>query len=506
MKLFWGNILVVILVVLVSSPLYAWDTVNGIAISTLSTDISPVLASDSAGGAIIVWNDQRNGESNSDIYAQRISAAGTTLWVTNGVAICTAANDQQFPAIISDDSGGAIITWEDYRSGSDYHIYAQHVNSQGSTLWTNNGIAICNASNNQEYPQLVGDGSGGAIIVWSDFRGGSTGDIYAQRVNSAGSTLWTNNGIAICAATNDQEFPLVVSDDSGGAIIIWQDKRNGSKYNIYSQRVNSNGTTLWTSNGVEICASADESLEEETLYAITKDGSSGAIISWQDYRSNGTTGHVYAQRVNSSGSVLWTANGVGICTAVSFQDEIQILGDGAGDAIIAWSDARNGSSNTDIYAQRVNSQGSTLWSLNGVVICAAIQEQQYPMIASDGSGGAIISWTDFRNDLSNTYFPNIYAQRVNSQGSTLWTSDGITICDAYNVYIDTQEGQFAPYPPATISDGNGGAIMTWYDGRNTDTISGYTYNIYAQSVYSDGNIAPVSVNDWFNYASPLSHF
>src|SRR5208283_1527483 len=57
----------------------------------------------------------------------------STLWITNGVAICTAANNQYIPTLVSDGSGGAIITWEDFRNGS-FDIYAQSVNSSGSTF------------------------------------------------------------------------------------------------------------------------------------------------------------------------------------------------------------------------------------------------------------------------------------------------------------------------------------------------------------------------------------
>ena len=45
----------------------------------------------------------------------------------------------------------------------------------------NNPISI--GVNDRVNPASVGDGVGGAIIVWQDKRGGSNDDIYAQRVN-----------------------------------------------------------------------------------------------------------------------------------------------------------------------------------------------------------------------------------------------------------------------------------------------------------------------------------
>ena len=59
---------------------------------------------------------------------------GTPLWTLNGVAICTTVNDQYNPTIVSDGSGGAIITWNDFRNGSDYDIYAQKIDENGSII------------------------------------------------------------------------------------------------------------------------------------------------------------------------------------------------------------------------------------------------------------------------------------------------------------------------------------------------------------------------------------
>ena len=47
----------------------------------------------------------------------------------------------------------------------------------------------------QESPQSVSDGAGGAIITWQDSRSGQFKDIYAQRINSAGVWQWTAQGV-----------------------------------------------------------------------------------------------------------------------------------------------------------------------------------------------------------------------------------------------------------------------------------------------------------------------
>jgi len=159
---------------------------------------------------------------------------------TVNVPISTAAGDQDYHQLVSDGAGGAIITWDDWRSG-DIDIYAQRVNSSGAVLWTTDGLPICTAADYQESPQLVSDGAGGAIITWDDCRSVSYYDIYAQRVGASGAVLWANDGVPICTAANRQGTPQLVSDGVGGAIITWEDKRNGND-DIYAQNVNPDGT------------------------------------------------------------------------------------------------------------------------------------------------------------------------------------------------------------------------------------------------------------------------
>ena len=47
---------------------------------------------DGAGGAIIVWADERWGTADVDIYAQRIDGSGSPLWAANGAPVCTASS------------------------------------------------------------------------------------------------------------------------------------------------------------------------------------------------------------------------------------------------------------------------------------------------------------------------------------------------------------------------------------------------------------------------------
>jgi predicted lipoprotein with Yx(FWY)xxD motif len=382
-----------------------WTT-DGVAICTAANIQSfPTIVSDGAGGAIVTWYDYRSG-SNNDIYAQRVNASGAVQWTANGVALCTATGDQWSPMITSDGAGGAIVTWYDYRSGNS-DIYAQRLNASGTPQWTANGVAICTAAADQQLPQITSDGTGGAIVTWTDFRSGSNTDIYAQRLNASGAVQWTTDGVALCAATNSQSSPTIISDGAGGAIVTWTDYRSGTNYDIYAQRVNASGAVQWTANGVALCTATNS----QSSPKITSDGAGGAIVAWYDYRS-GINYDIYIQKLNASGTPQWTANGVALCTAAADQQLPQITSDGTGGAIVTWYDYRSGNNN-DIYAQRVNASGAVQWTANGVALCTATGHQYNPQITSDGAGGAIVTWYDYRSGNSD-----IYAQQVSGSGKT----------------------------------------------------------------------------------------
>ena len=387
------------------------------------------------------------------IETSQLSIADT--WLPNGTAISKKNYNQWYPQICGDGAGGAIITWEDQRNGLDGDIYAQRVNSTGDVLWTVDGVAICTENNTQGSPLISSDEDGGAIITWNDKRNGLDYDIYAQKINSTGDVQWNANGTAICTANESQVVPQIYSDGTGGAIITWTDYRNGKNYDIFVQRINSTGNVIWNANGTEICTLGGDQIFPK----ICSDGVRGAIITWED--SRGTDPDIYAQRVNSTGDVQWNANGTAICTANNTQWYPKICSDGTGGAIITWADYRSGT-NYDIYAQKINSTGGGQWNANGTAICTADNDQKAPQICSDGNGGALITWEDLRD-----IWGDIYAQGVNSTGEILGTDDGVAICTAH----------LAQRQAKIYSDEDGGAIITWSDKRNE-----WSYDIYAQQI------------------------
>ena len=418
--------------------------------------------------AIIVWHDWRNMiDSDTDIYGQRIDVDGNFAWQIDGVPVAITPDILDLPGgAISDGKGGAITTWADGRqwwiTGGD--IYAQRIDSLGNVLWGSAGTAVCVADSEQENLSMISDDEGGAIIVWEDGRNGYilNKDLYAQRMDSSGIPQWEYNGVPVCTLQSINNH-LKICEAPQGVIIVYADTRNGPWWinsDIFAQYIDRDGNLLWTNGGISICT-ADSS---QTIPEVTPSGN-GAIIVWNDIRNGNWD--IYAQRVRGNGSFAWTVDGIPICVDSGDQggygtgNKIKILEDGQGGAIAMWDDKRNG--NHDIYMQRIDSLGQVLWQENGVFICTAADsaaESIFIESVSDGRNGVILAWSPWDTPEDE----NIFAQRVDSSGICQWDSNGIPVCTALHMQILS----------SICSDGEGGAIISWADGRND--------NVYAQRV------------------------
>ncbi|MBA2249085.1 MAG: hypothetical protein H0W12_02715, partial [Chitinophagaceae bacterium] len=269
-------------------------------------------------------------------------------WNTNPAInnlISNAANRQFVQRSVSDGKGGAIITWMDYDGTNNiYKVYAQSISATGIIKWATNGIAVCTNTAAQKFPQIISDNKGGAIIIWLDYRG-NTG-MYAQRINAAGILQWAAAGIQVAPEFIVQDqiaftpYIDMTTDNNGGAIIAWADGRDANGIYLYAQHINAGGVIQWGTGvgGLPVC-----SLNLVSEPKIISDNKSGAFIAFSNYSGSYPTGRfdIYAQRISKTGAEKWGANGIAICTAAENQKLPEIISDGNGGAIIAWQDTRN---------------------------------------------------------------------------------------------------------------------------------------------------------------------
>ncbi len=280
---------------------------------------------------------------------------------TNTV-VCDTTGQRDSPQAVSDGANGAVIVWEDGRAG-ELTIYAQHLNANGYPTWTKNGVKLAQSTSNQQSPIIATDGSGGAYVVWQDDRNASTNgiDLYGQHILSDGSLGYSNAGVPIVTAAGNQENAVICADGQGGAFVAWEDSRSTvvtSQPDIYYNRMTSGGVSFGQSGAV-----VDASVNRQVGPSICPDGTGGCYVAWED--EGKTPSALYGRRIGSDGTMLWgqppPAPGVLLYKALPTPNNPQpnssdvSLSLDNGQLLFAWEVTNNSTADgQDILAQRMN--------------------------------------------------------------------------------------------------------------------------------------------------------
>ncbi len=293
---------------------------DGLALNNdVDDQLDPILVLGTVNSAIVAWTDyyQASALVEPDIRGCHIFYNGTidTSDNWNGGSTDFADNisgAQHLKAMVSDGNGGALFFWIDYRDTIYGDIYGHHILSTGakdtSGGWSGNGVAFVYGTGKQvDDVQAVPDGLGGALINYRELYLATNDDrIYVMHVKNDGnadnSENWISGGNILCSHPEYQTNPRLISDNTGGAISVWQDDRTTVDSDLYAQRILSNGLVgpgAWNYNGGSaVCLAAGD--QEDQF--IIPDGTNGCVIFWSDGRTGkGTQNDIYCQRITQEG-------------------------------------------------------------------------------------------------------------------------------------------------------------------------------------------------------------
>jgi hypothetical protein len=369
-------------------------------------------------------------------------------------------------------------------------VYSQIVFAQ----WDGNSITVNNPVTNSSYADReafsITDGAGGIISVWRvyDFNA-NIQNIYAQHKTTNGVVNWgtLNTPILLFTSSNYIEIADVIADGNGGAYISWIDNITDTSSNLYLQKLNSNGVTQFTANGLKINPSNNHQYTDGKLCA----DATGVIITWTDQitpatNNNPTYAQVFAQHYNGLGQALWNSNGVQVSTVAGLRASAQIISDGTNGVFIAFADTRNSGLNSagdfdniDIYAQHLNSNGAKLWGATDAIVSNELYnqynvygKQSGTTMIADSAGGFYIAYEDYRtnNDSSNNY----YLQRLNTNGARLLPIGGLALTGT--------NSRSAKNNIQLVSDGINGVVAAWDENDFSANIG----EAHAQRINSTG--------------------
>lgn len=154
----------------------------------------PRIATASDGSYIVIWEDNRNG--NSDIYAQRYNSSGTKVGANLLVNDDGGSSYQLYPSIAMDGSGNFVITWEDERNGNS-DIYAQFY-KMGEKTGDNFKLSNDDNAGTDEYWPACVFQNDRLVTCWETNRiPGQGWDIFANILGYLNVQVVTNSANAI---------------------------------------------------------------------------------------------------------------------------------------------------------------------------------------------------------------------------------------------------------------------------------------------------------------------
>lgn len=282
-----------------------------------------------------------------------------------------------------------------------------------------------------------------SFYAWRDARSANY-EIYTQVLGNAdGTPLLAVNGAQVGNSTGSLgDGPAVCADGSGGYIVAYLDKRSGSRQDVYAQRYNASGVAQWAASGVVICNAAGNGAQLRP--GICSDGAGGAVIVWGDGRSS-TNSRLYAQRIDSAGAVQWTANGVLVHdTAVSVELAVylqpQVVRGAVGGSlrfVVAW----NTFATTLHYDVLDGATGAPLMAPRGTL--SGVDSNIPATLVSDGNGGTLLAYS--------TSAVNMWVRRLTGAGASSWVTNA-----------SAGRGGFGG-GPALVPTPSGGCYVAWND-------------------------------------------
>ena len=408
--------------------------------------------------------------------AKKYDRYGNPLWGGNSVTLSDTAwgflrieyhvFDGQWGAVVSDDSGGAIVAWEDYRN-ADFEIingepvpqgseiYVQRVDVNGQIRYGVNGKRISGPPTVGFYRlgDIKKDYHGGFVVAYNNDTTSTTSVV--KRFTRTGNLLWERyfNGAYIDVNATDPQGNIFVS-----TISALPGKRH---------KLDLNGDFLWPDTLVGI-------IPDDRAYrhgGAFSDGLGGVIGARWGYQNK-----IRVNRADSTGNFLF---GNDIVIPNSAGAYFGYASDNDGGIYVNWS--RQG-----ILLQRITKYGQLKFPFPGLIIDLTSTGTSYIGLVSDDEHGVITVWRDNRNN-PNTSF---YAQRIDSSGNFLWDSTGVEL-------HTTSETLILAKPIALYPDMQGGGIFVWDE-----------FGIFMKQICRHGNLGevdpPLGIRD--HHSRPHQYF
>ena len=281
---------------------------------------------------------------------------------------------------------------------------------------------------------------------------------------------WSNNpqtNLLISGAAGEQALPKISNTKDQGTYICWFDNRNGN-YAVYLQRLNSLGEAQL---GDGLLISSNPQSSSLVDYDMITDDSGNAIIAFTDTR-NGSSINPFVYKISPEGNFIWGANGINLSNDfATYQANPRLAKTTDNSIVIAWIYSSNPNK---VALQKISPGGNKLWGADPVYLAGSGTENfTFPAMVSSDNNSVILLWSGYSGSFLNPQNYKLYSQKYSPAGTVDWKDTVYSLGNVNGFFV-----------PKIFSDYNNGALYVWQDYRSSGNIA----SSYVQHISSAGSV------------------
>ena len=302
-----------------------WGPATMIQTVSGQTGQAPQVALDTAGNALVVWQ-QYTASGGLVVYAARFDIATSTWQAAIQLNGGTGADN---PQVALDASGNAVAVWEQGSSSAVSQIaVARWMQSSGQ--WSAAQVVQTSTLRGSN-PQLAVASNGDATVVWTQAEANSTLTIQATRLAVATGTWTTPQALTPATGVNGGNWPQAEADPAGNVIVLWQQYQGAGVYSMDAARYDT-VSGLWSQPvPIETLTSTVGPFAWPPTLVV--DVAGNATATWT-HDVGGSVFNAFQARYDSHLN-RWSAAGA-LSGSVSVADRIYTAVDSHGDVLATW--------------------------------------------------------------------------------------------------------------------------------------------------------------------------
>ncbi len=242
------------------------------------------------GGFVVVWQGRGNGD-REGIFARWYNAAGSA---TTGEVLInqTTGGAQTAPQVAVSADGSTTFVWQGVGTGDHDGIFARRFDGAGVPLG-NEILVNTTTARQQAHPDIAINDDGIALVTWSSrHQDGSDWGIYAQRFNADGTRL--GDEFQVNSHESGSQMAAKVTAVGNDFVVAWQSHdQDGDGWGVYAQTVSAEADLVGNELRLNDQAGGQQ---HEVSIAATSGGS--FVAAWTDGTPDGTGWNVKAREVN----------------------------------------------------------------------------------------------------------------------------------------------------------------------------------------------------------------